>query len=253
MEFGIKDKVALVAASSKGLGRAVAIELAREGVHLIINGRDETALAQTEKELIALGAQVVALKGDLVNEHDRAALVAAGLDKFGQIDILVTNGGGPPSGKFEDFELGDWRRAYDQLVASTVHLIGMCLPGMKERKWGRILTITSQAIKQPVDNLILSNSIRASLAGLVKTLSNEVGLYNITVNNVLPGYTETDRLRKLMASNPSFAKAKSTIPLERFAQPEEFAAAVVFLASKRASYITGVSLPVDGGWIKNIM
>ena len=131
-------------------------------------------------------------------------------------------------------------------------LINGFLPGMKQQQWGRIISITSMAVKQPVNNLILSNSVRASVAGLIKTLSNELGLYNITVNNVMPGYTETDRLKELMENNPSFASAKNEIPLGRFGKPEEFAAAVAFLASERASYITGVSLAVDGGWIKGM-
>ena len=126
------------------------------------------------------------------------------------------------------------------------------LPGMKKQQWGRIISITSQAVKQPVQNLILSNSIRASVVGLMKTLANELGPDNITVNNVMPGYTQTSRLEKLIATNPAFANAKEEIPLGRFGRPEEFAAAVTFLASERASYITGVSLAVDGGWIKNI-
>ena len=124
---------------------------------------------------------------------------------------------------------------------------------MKQQHWGRIIAITSQAVKQPVNNLVLSNSVRASVAGLMKTLSNELGIHNITVNNVMPGYTETDRLKKLLEKNSSFANAKNEIPLGRFGTPGEFAAAVTFLASERASYITGVSLPVDGGWIKNIL
>jgi 3-oxoacyl-[acyl-carrier protein] reductase len=124
---------------------------------------------------------------------------------------------------------------------------------MKQQRWGRIIAITSQAVKQPVNNLVLSNSVRASVAGLMKTLSNELGVHNITVNNVMPGYTETERLKKLLEKNSAFASAKSEIPLGRFGTPEEFAAAVTFLASERAGYITGVSLAVDGGWIKGLL
>jgi 3-oxoacyl-[acyl-carrier protein] reductase len=138
------------------------------------------------------------------------------------------------------------------LLASVVGLINGFLPGMKLQRSGRIISITSMAVKQPVDNLVLSNSVRASVVGLMKTLSNELAMYNITVNNVMPGYTETDRLKELMEKNPSFASAKTEIPLGRFGKPEEFAAAVAFLCSERASYITGVSLAVDGGWIKGM-
>jgi len=138
-------------------------------------------------------------------------------------------------------------------LAAPVSLIRGVLPGMKKQGWGRIISITSQAVKQPVDNLILSNSVRASVVGLLKTLASELGSYNITVNNVMPGYTKTNRLKKLMENNPDFSSAVHEIPLKRFGDPEEFAAAVTFLASERASYITGVSLPVDGGWIKSIL
>jgi 3-oxoacyl-[acyl-carrier protein] reductase len=165
----------------------------------------------------------------------------------------VTNTGGPPSGKFEEFSEGDWNKAYQNLLLGAVNLIKGFLPGMKEKQWGRIIAITSQAVKQPVNNLILSNSIRASVAGLIKSLANELGQYNITVNNVMPGYNETERLKKLIKSDPAFASGKSEIPLERFGKPEEFAAAVVFLASERASFITGVSLAVDGGWVKSLL
>ena len=254
MDLGIQNKVALVAASSKGLGKAVAIELAKEGAHVIINGRNEISLQATAKEIENLSQHsVLPIQGDLTDSRQRNELIQQALNRYGNIDILVTNGGGPPTGKFEDFTQEDWDQAYKQLLASTVGLIRNSLPGMKKTQWGRIITITSQAIKQPVDNLILSNSVRASIAGLVKTLSNEVGSYNITVNNVMPGYTKTERLTKLSEANPLFAKAAETVPLGRFAEPEEFAAAVAFLASTRASYITGISLAVDGGWIKNVL
>ncbi len=169
------------------------------------------------------------------------------------MDILVTNSGGPPAGKFEAFNDDDWDKAVQQLLGSAVGLIKGFLPGMKERKWGRIIAITSISVKQPVNNLILSNAVRTSVVGLMKTLAAEVGEYNITVNNVLPGYTKTARLTKLIEGNPAVASVTSEIPLGRFGKPEEFAAAVTFLASERAGYITGVSLPVDGGWIKGML
>ena len=137
-------------------------------------------------------------------------------------------------------------------MLSVVGLVNGFLPGMKAKRWGRIISITSMAIKQPVNNLVLSNAIRVSVAGLMKTLANELAQYNSTVNNVMPGYTETGRLKQLIESNPSFSSVKNEIPLGRFAQPEEFAAAVTFFASQRASYITGVSLAVDGGWTKGV-
>jgi len=254
MDFGLKNKTAFVAASSQGLGKSVALELAKEDTDVIICGRNQDTLEATKMELEKLGeGRLLAISGDLSKAEDREVMIRKTLDEFGKVDILVTNSGGPPSGNFEKFESEDWDNAYNQLLASTVHLIKGFLPGMKEQRWGRIIAITSMAVKQPVKNLVLSNSVRASIAGLLKTLAEEVGSFNITVNNVMPGYTRTSRLESLMAQNPSFGDAVKDIPLGRFAGPEEFAAAVTFLASKRASYITGVSLPVDGGWIKSVL
>ncbi|HNP24122.1 MAG TPA: SDR family oxidoreductase [Panacibacter sp.] len=253
MELGLKNKVAFVAASSKGLGKAVALELSREGAKVVINGRYKESLEKTKQEIEQQTHQeVLAVAGDLSVAAEREQVIETILDLCKTVDILITNTGGPPTGKFETFKQEDWDKAYNLLLATVVGLINGFLPGMKEQQWGRIIAITSMAVKQPVNNLILSNSVRASVAGLLKTLSNEVGSYGITVNNVMPGYTETERLMQLMENNPSFSSAKSEVPLARFGRPEEFAAAVAFLASERASYITGISLPVDGGWIKGI-
>jgi 3-oxoacyl-[acyl-carrier protein] reductase len=196
--------------------------------------------------------EVLAIAGDLSIAAEREQIIKSALQVYSTIDILVTNTGGPPTGKIEELKQEDWDRAYNNLVISVVGLINGFLPGMKQQEWGRIISITSMAVKQPINNLILSNSVRASVVGLMKTLANELAIYNITVNNVMPGYTETERLKELVENNPSFASAKSEIPLGRFGTPEEFAAAVTFLASERAGYITGVSLAVDGGWTKGI-
>lgn len=252
MDLGLKGKVAFIGASSKGLGRSVAEELLREGAEVIINGRNETDLEQAKNELLKLG-KVIAIQGDLADQNERQKVIREVLNNYSQIDILVTNTGGPPAGKFEEIEQKEWDRTYNLLLGSAVSLIREFLPGMKNQKWGRILTITSQAVKQPVDNLILSNSVRASVVGLVKTLASELGPYNITVNNIMPGYTKTDRLKSLIEKNPDFKNAVKEIPLNRFAEPSEFGAAAAFLLSERASYITGTSLAVDGGWIKNIL
>ncbi len=251
MDLGIKNKVALVLASSKGLGKAVAIELAKEGARVIICGTDAKALAATEAEIQTISpGNVVSFVCDLTDETQRKRLVEQSVNAFGDIEILVTNTGGPAAGGFEQFNLEDWKHLYNLLFLSAVDVIQQVLPGMKKKKWGRILTITSVTVKQPVDNLISSNAVRTSLLGLAKSLSNEVAAYGITVNNLLPGYTNTDRLAHLMEKNPKVNEVKETIPMKRFGTTTEFAAAAAFLVSERASYITGQSLAVDGGWIK---
>ncbi len=252
MDLGLKNKVAFVSASSKGLGKSVAMELAKEGASIIICGRNKDSLKTAEIEIKTTGVSILSLTGDLSNPEDRQYFIDTALKEFGTVDILVTNTGGPPPGKFESFVSKDWDKAVQQLLMPVVALVTGFLPGMKEKKWGRIISVTSQAVKQPVNNLILSNAVRSSIVGLMKTLSSELGSYNITVNNVMPGYTQTARLTKLIEGNPAFSSVTSEIPLGRFGKPEEFAAAVTFLASERASYITGVSLAVDGGWIKGV-
>jgi 3-oxoacyl-[acyl-carrier protein] reductase len=254
MDLGLKNKVAFIAASSQGLGKAVAKELALEGAHVIINGRSEGPLSAAAKEIQVISkGKVLVVQGDLSDEGERNKVIETTLKAFGKIDILVTNSGGPPPGKFESFKKEDWDRAYELLLGSAVGLIQGFLPGMKDNNGGRIIAITSMAVKQPVPNLILSNSVRASVVGLLKTLSLELAPFNITVNNVMPGYTNTERLAKLINANPAFQNAIDQVPLKRMGTPEEFAAAVVFLASERASYITGVSLAVDGGNIQNLL
>ena len=251
MDLGIQNKVALILASSKGLGKAVAIELAKEGANVVICGTDAVALAATEAEIQSISpGHVVSFVCDLTDEAQRKRLVEESVKSFGNIDILVTNTGGPAAGPFEQFSLADWKHIYNLLFLSAVDIIQQVLPGMKENGFGRILTITSVAVKQPADNLISSNAVRTSLLGLVKSLSNEVAMYGITVNNLLPGYTNTNRLEQLVAKNPKVNEVKESIPMKRFGTTTEFAAAAAFLVSERASYITGQSLAVDGGWIK---
>ena len=254
MDFGLLNKGALVMASSKGLGKAVALELAKEGCNVIICGRHNNTLKNTSEEITSeSGRECFYVQGDLTSENDRKRILSYAKLKTKSIDILVTNSGGPKPGNFYDHDNEDWSDAYSLLIESTVSMIRGVLPDMKERNWGRIITITSQAVKQPVEGLILSNSIRSAILGLVKTLSIELGKYNITVNNVLPGYTLTDRLENLIRQRgTSLEDISVNVPLKRVGLPNEFAAAVAFLASEKASYITGVSLPIDGGWIKGI-
>lgn len=251
MDLGLQNKVALILASSKGLGKAVAVELAKEGAKVIICGTDTAALAATAAEIEALSPRnVAAFLCDITDENQRKKLVEQSVEAFGDIDILVTNTGGPAAGNFEQFNLEDWKNLYNLLFLSAADIIRQVLPGMKAKGFGRILAITSITLKQPVDNLTSSNIVRTSLLGLVKSLSNEVAVHGITVNNLMPGYTQTDRLKHLVEKNPKVLEVQDTIPMKRFGKPEEFAAAAAFLVSERASYITGQSLAVDGGWIK---
>lgn len=251
MDLGLKGKVALILASSKGLGKAVAIELAKEGAKVVICGTDDAALQATKAEIEVIAPNhVAAFKCDLTDEKQRKNLVTESVKAFGNIEILVTNAGGPASGPFEQFNLEDWKNIYNSLFLSAVDIIQQVLPTMKAKGFGRILTITSITLKQPADNLISSNAVRTSLLGLVKSLSNEVAAYGITVNNLMPGYTSTNRLEELIEKNPKVNEVKEAIPMKRFGNPSEFAAAATFLVSERASYITGQSLAVDGGWIK---
>ena len=262
MDLGLRDRVALVAASSKGLGRAVAAELAAEGCKLALCARGQAALEATAAELSSGGAEVFARSTDLTDPADVDALVAAGLDRFGKVDILVTNTGGPPAGSFESHDRDAWQHAVRQNLDSVVNLTRATLPSMRANGFGRIINITSIAVKQPVDGLMLSNSMRAAVTGFARTLANEVAGAGITVNNVLPGYTGTERLQQLASklaadagstAEEALAAWEGEIPMGRIGTPPEFAAMVAFLASERASYITGTSIPVDGGWTRGLL
>jgi 3-oxoacyl-[acyl-carrier protein] reductase len=262
MDLGLKNKVALVAASSQGLGRAVAEELAAEGASLVLCARDSRTLAETAASIAEkTNAHVLAVPADVTVAEDIKRLVDAANERFGRIDILVTNAGGPPAGRFEQLTHEQWENAIRLTLLSAVELTRQVLPGMKGRRWGRIINITSIAVKQPVENLLLSNSLRAGLTGFARTLANEVAADGITVNNVLPGYTRTERLDELatmmaekqgISPNEFRGKWEKEIPMARLGEPREFAAMVTFLASERASYVTGTSIQVDGGWIRSL-
>lgn len=263
MDLGLQGRVAIVAAASKGLGRAVAEELAREGAHVAVCSRNASGLERAAAHIrSSTGREVFWKAADVSHPESVTAFVAAVEQRFGRIDICVTNSGGPPSKLFADTNPGDWRAAVDQLLMSTVFLAREILPRMQKRKWGRLITITSYAVKQPVDGLLLSNSLRSAVTGLARTLANEYAADGITVNNVCPGYTRTDRLEDLAASisarngiSPEEVLANWTrqIPAGRVGTPEEFAAVVAFLASERASYVNGTSIAVDGGLVRSLL
>lgn len=262
MNLGINGKIALVCAASQGLGFAVADELAAEGASLIICSRSEANVSKAADALREKhGVEVVGVAGDLSVTADVERIVNTGLEELGRIDILVTNSGGPPAGNFDSLSAESWDQATRILLTSVLDLTRLVLPGMKSRGWGRILNITSIASKQPVDNLMLSNSLRAAVTGFAKTLASEVAADGITVNNILPGYTRTERLEELidfLAKKESLtadeikARWVSEIPMRRLGEPKEFGSLAAFLVSDRASYITGSSIAVDGGWIKSL-
>ena len=262
MDLGLRGKIALVAASSRGLGRATAEELAAEGADLVMCARSEGPLREAATAIErASGVRVVALPADLADPDAVDRVVAEALGTFGRVDVLVTNTGGPPAGPFESHSREAWHEAVRQNLDSVLNLVRPILPGMKERRWGRIINVTSITVKQPVDNLILSNSVRAAVTGFARTLATEVAPFGVTVNNVLPGYTRTQRVEELAAKNAAtrggspadaFAAWEREIPMRRLGEPREFGALVAFLASERASYITGTSVPVDGGWIRGL-
>jgi 3-oxoacyl-[acyl-carrier protein] reductase len=262
MDLGLKDRVALVAASSTGLGKAVALSLAREGAKLALCARTQSTLANTAEDIRReTGAEVMARAIDVTlpdQVHDFVTEIAA---HFGRLDICVANAGGPPSKSFADTTVADWHTAAELNLMSTVYLAKATLPLMQPRRWGRFIAITSVTVKQPLDGLILSNAIRTGVLGLVKSLANEYGPYNVLVNNVCPGFTATARLNELaetLAAKAGVSPADiekhwaGQAPLGRVGRPEEFANLVVFLASERASYITGESIAVDGGLVKGI-
>src|SRR5687767_5170475 len=263
MDLGLKDRVALVAAGSRGLGRAVAEELAAEGAALVLCAREPAVLAETAAAIAdSTGAHVLAVPADVTEVEQITRVVESANERFGRIDILVTNAGGPPAGRFEQITREQWEQASRLTLFSAIELARQVLPGMKERRWGRILNITSIAVKQPVENLMLSNSLRAGLTGFARTLANEVAADGVTVNNILPGYTRTERLNELaemMAEKLGISAAEfrgkweQEIPMRRLGEPREFAALAAFLVSERASYITGTSIQVDGGWIRSLL
>ena len=263
MDLGLKNKCAFIAGSSRGLGFATALTLAREGCKVAINSRDEDKVKAAAEKIINethVSAQAYGVAGDVSNASTADALIQSVVESLGGLDILITNAGGPPAGSFEAFDEDTWQKAVDSSLMSHVRLIRAALPHLRKSSTASVLTITSYTVKQPLPNLVLSNSVRAATVGLTKSLAMELGKENIRFNSIMPGWTMTERVQELMtfrAKNNNttvedeIAKQTAEIPLGRVGQPQEFANAAVFLVSPAASFIHGVSLAVDGGITKS--
>lgn len=264
MDLGIKGKVALVAAGSQGLGKASALSLAREGARVVICARTEETLLEAKSEIEAeigtgTGGEVLALPADVTDEAAITALVETVQRELGPVAILVNNAGGPPPGHFDDLTDADWERTFELTLMSAVRLTRAVLPDMRAAKWGRVVNISSNCVRQPIDPLFLSNSMRLAVLGWAKSLANEVAQDGILVNTVCPGWTRTERVTNLIATRARSenrpeaeieAEITATIPLGRIGKPEELGDTVAFLASERAGYISGTTVVVDGGTVK---
>jgi 3-oxoacyl-[acyl-carrier protein] reductase len=263
MDLGIKDKVALVAGGSQGLGKAVARELAREGAQVAICALKDGSLPEAKDEISKeCGREIIAIPADLTQASEAKNCVRQAIERFGSVDILINNAGGPPGSSFLEIDDELWEYGFRLNLLSTIILTREVVPLMKQKRWGRIINMTSISVKQPIDGLILSNTIRAGVIGLAKTLATELAPFNVTVNSVCPGYTLTDRVRNLAQATAQkegttaeavIKRWESSIPMGRLGTPEEFAALVAFLSSTRSSYITGAAIQIDGGWYRGIM
>ncbi len=262
MDLGIRGKKALVVASSKGIGKAVALRLAMEGADVTICSRSQESLEEARSEIRAYsGLDVLTVPADITKAEDIKSVVNAAVSRFATVDILVNNCGGPPLGPFLGFDDDAWQRAFDLIFMSAVRFSREVIPYMQERRWGRIVNLTSFTVKQPLENFVLSNALRLALVGLTKTLSLELAKDGILVNGVSQGYTSTERAEEVLRRESQLAgkayeavlkELEGRIPLGRMAKPEEIADLVAFLASNRASYITGVNIHVDGGFVRSI-
>ena len=248
MDFGLKDASALVAASTRGLGFAIARGLAAEGARVAVSGRTQAAADKAAAEIAkGAGAQTAAFAADVGKDGDPQQLVERVVQRFGGLDILVTNAGGPPAGGFSDVDDPRWITAVDVTLMSVVRLVRSALPYLRKSGRGRVINVVGSSVKEPIDGLILSNSVRLAVIGLARTLAREVAAEGITVNNVCPGRIMTQRMIDLYGDEAAIARAAEQVPMRRLGTPEEFAAVAVFLAGTPARYVTGQTIVIDGG------
>jgi 3-oxoacyl-[acyl-carrier protein] reductase len=267
MDLGLSGKIALVTAASQGIGRATALAFAREGARLAICAREAATLGRVAEEVRTLGTDCEPIRCDLTEPAQIAAMVARVVDRFGSVHVLVNNAGGPPPGRFDDVTDADWRRAFELTLMSAVRTTRAVLPYMRRQRWGRVVNVSSYSVKQPIPDIVLSNSLRLAVAGWAKTLASEVARDNVLINTVAPGWTRTDRVTQMLAARAGTAADSGSaaaraiadveaqivgnVPIGRLGEPDEIAAVIVFLASERASFITGTLLPVDGGVVQS--
>jgi 3-oxoacyl-[acyl-carrier protein] reductase len=253
VDFGIRGRTALVLGASAGLGEAVALSLAAEGVKLALGARNMErlrAVANQAKQLGALDARVFGV--DLRDPASIGAMLDALRSAFGDVDIAVLNGGGPKPGRFTDVSLEDWDAAYRLLLRSMLILLNALVPAMRARGWGRVVALTSSSVKQPIDTLVLSNAFRTALVATLRTLAVEAAPDGVTINSIATGRVETDRLRSLYGDDEKMQQAGSEVPIGRIATPQEFAPMVTFLCSEPAEYVTGQTISVDGGLVRGL-
>lgn len=262
MELSIQGKVALVTASSQGIGKGTALSLAREGVHLAICSRNERSIHAAAQEIASeTGVKVLPIAADVSKSEDIARIIDTVTREYGTIHILVNNAGGPPTGKVTEIPDGEWEKGVQLTLMSMVRLTRAVLPMMERQRWGRVISLVSIAAKQPIDELLISSTLRPGILGLSKVLANQYGKFGITVNTVCPGYVLTQRMDELsrsrsaersMSQEEYLTESARNIPIGRLGKPEEIGDVVAFLASERAGYINGANILVDGGQAKGI-